>query len=56
MIIFENHLDNNHDKLSLLRGFIKFCDRAQKYPVSRLESALHNFGVETSASLKVNTS
>ena len=56
MTVFEKHLDNNPDKLNLLRGFVKFCDRAQKYPVSRLESALHNFGVETSASLKVNTS
>ena len=56
MTVFEKHLDNNSDKLNVLRGFVKFCDRAQKYPVSRLESALHNFGVGTSASLKVNTS
>ena len=40
---------------NFLRGVSKFCDRVNKFPHSRLSSALHSFGVDSSSSLK-NTS
>ena len=49
----QEHLDTNPNNYNFVLGLMKFCERAKKYPVSRLESALHNFGNEPSTSLRV---
>ena len=47
-------LDDRLD-LDLCRGILKFCERAKKFPKSRLNSAFHSFGTETKTSLKVTS-
>ena len=49
--VTENPENNN-----LAQGILKYCERVQKYPLSRLSSALHSFGTQTSTSLKVTSS
>ena len=49
----EQVLTTNPGDSNVLQGILKFCDRAQKYPISRLSTALHNFGVPQSSSLKI---
>ena len=53
MAAFEDYVDKNSDNLNFLRGVSKFCDRLQKYPLPRLENALHNFGQQQATSLKI---
>ena len=55
MAAFAVHIDKNSENLNLLRGFSQFFKRAQQYPLSRLESALHNFGLHQSTSVKVTS-
>ena len=42
----------NPDNNNLCQGLIKLWS-AQKYPISRLSSALHYFGVQTTTNMKV---
>ena len=53
LAVLEGHVEKNGDNLNFLRGVMKFCERAQKYPISRLENGLHNFGLNQSSSLKI---
>lgn len=51
--ILEHLVDNNSTDLNLLRGTMKFCERVQKYPPSRICTALHYFGDPQSSSMKI---
>ena len=46
-------LDFNSENYNLMTGVMKFCQHVKKFPVSRLSTALHSFGVPSSTNLKV---
>ena len=51
--MFEEKLATNSQNVAFLQGIAKFCTRAQCFPLTRLSTSLHNFGVQSSTSLKV---
>ena len=52
--LLESKIETNCNDLNFLRGVDKFCERVViKFPLSKLSSSLHSFGVPYSTSLKV---
>lgn len=51
--MFEEKMATNSQNVAFLQGIAKFCNRAQTFPLTRLSTSLHNFGVQSSTSLKV---
>ena len=49
----QNLISRNANNRNFITGISKFCDRIQKYPVSKLASGFHSFGTSTSTSLKI---
>ena len=53
LLSLQNKIDTYVNDSNFLSGVMKFCERVQKFPLSRLSSSLHNFGAQSSASLKI---
>ena len=53
--LLESKIDLHGNDSNFLWGVVKFCDRVEKFPHSRLTTSLHNFGVQSSTSLKVTS-
>ena len=51
--LLENKIETNSNDSNFLRGIAKFCDRVETFPLSKLSSSFHSFGVQSSTSLKV---
>ena len=54
--ILEEKLTTHSSVMNFLRGVAKFCERVEKYPVPRLSSSLHSFGVQSATSLNITAS
>ena len=53
LLSLENKIDTCVNDSKFLSSVMKFCERVQKFPLSRLSSSLHNFGAQSSTSLKI---
>ena len=51
--LLENKIETNSNDSNFLWGIAKFCERVEKFPLSKLSSSFHSFGVQSSTSLKV---